>query len=1457
MSKVNITQKGLKAIANADFGGFKLTINRYAITAHKYAANETPGEFPKGKILHQGKIGTIEVLTDAHVSYECLISPSFPVSGRAEFGEVVLYLDTGEIFAIASASPAVVKDAGTTFSLGIVVAAAKQGGVIAVTVSDKSNISRTGTDYLPSPKDTVTNAIITTDSVIDLDSQLASATFALRIDNGGGEWSFVGFKKVCETFPEQVFSPHGFVLEPNYNGFWVNNGETLIVQIVDGLGAGQVRKFKYNTEFNNIAHLWECDPNQPLASFSKDSKISIWRDSSQTVPDRRGVPSTQVLFAGENNHSSAWDTSSPVPGRLKIASMHWTAMTTQSQFEISSTIPQSYSSKNNTMLFINGELQPFNNYSFYDNLLVTAIRGGGDKISLYIFYREDSDGGKLLMFEELLELAKVDNYQGLASFNLPIVVNGQQDLIGFNFRNSSFGYEYRPDWYTDGARLIFSTNPESDTLSLVFGYEEALNWYTQPRQYEWIYNTNNNDSFGNMHLFKLSYTPTGNFVLFVKGKLVPKRLYKVHDGAIRIHKRDITIVSGDYVRFVLLANQEASSGKIADISTAPVKPNKVMCNIVSTTSASNTIALPHAPINDNYVLVFVNRLKQERNILWKMQGTNAIRIITNLPQNYNIDIVYFYEEVTNVGHVMENKVFTQKTKANQTNYTLPFRAEQKSTICFADTLYLHKQSYLLSPVSDTETIFQILETPVPEGVTLDFVSFQNKQENNSRTDLLINKPIPHIGLRSFNLESSKSLQKNSLLFVGPAYMHREDYKILNNEVVLDRSLPYSVLDPKEYDHLGIEMLTFASGRDLINLDLELAALAAVSKPARNTGPYWADPAGINRNPNKMSVSVATYISGISTKYQFIAPSDSKNIMVFVHGTFQNPDVYSFVSLGEIVFKSKIPDNCPVDIVTFQTVEDEIGYELDCKVFETTSNLANNYSIGFPLTNEENVFVFVEGVYYHKGWYKIVAQGDRFTLTFNSALIEDLNIEVVIWNQVQKEGSYTECVFQRPDPTVGARTIVLKEEVERKNLFVFAGPVYQGKSTFKVSGTALVLDKPIDYQFIDPINFREVPTLVMGFRTGLSKSRLVTRDELQDNYLTKHGGNLQGPLYTTVEPESDAEVANKKYVDRLKTEVEQLRQAVMAMQGVGKEAIYAPTLSVAPNILTVGSATTIKISNASPGKSVELEVRGSSGAFIQRSIKGTVKLDGTFTLGPVGIDNGYSDYLTVTAWVDGFKVANTADVKITDGRTISGPAMISIDKEIYAPYDFITFSIADATPGGRVTWSTNGAAPTTIPAGQAQFISNDGTWSMQIPSGGIPTSYAVELFVDSVSIGSVSVIVAALNNATIAKVTFSSTEIYRDEVLDINITNGKSQAPVAFAARALGMASAGSTDTAGIIASNGELNFGMRFVSPGDYVIYITIDKKLYTHALKVKQISPSDPLITQQPEGYRAYIKQY
>jgi hypothetical protein len=125
---------------------------------------------------------------------------------------------------------------------------------------------------------------------------------------------------------------------------------------------------------------------------------------------------------------------------------------------------------------------------------------------MYIFYREDSKGSAFRLYEELIELSTLVDYLGKPSFDMPIVPEDVDSSLGFIFSRSS-GVELQHSWYFDGAKLVFNSSPSTDTLMLVWGAEEVLNGYSQPKQYEWVYSKNNNDSSTNTHVFKLPDTP--------------------------------------------------------------------------------------------------------------------------------------------------------------------------------------------------------------------------------------------------------------------------------------------------------------------------------------------------------------------------------------------------------------------------------------------------------------------------------------------------------------------------------------------------------------------------------------------------------------------------------------------------------------------------------------------------------------------------------------------------------------------------------------------------------------------------------------------------------------------------------------------------------------------------------------------------------------------------------------
>lgn len=1447
MSTMKVTANGLLAISNANVGGFKISIDSFRLTNYLYGDTtdvDAQAQALRGATLYSGSILSVERLDNSSVKYECVVPVDQPSAGQYTFGEIGLYLDSGELFALGKLDPPLIKQTNLSLTIYAVVSAARLGGVINVTVSDHYNLATTVVDRLTVPQDAKTNILAAADA--------NQASAGLVVKQGQHEWNFLGYDKVSTTRVTPI-TRSSFSLDPNLAGFWLNDGEKLIVQVLNGPGQGQSRIVQYFSKILTVEHAFEAE--LPFPSLTSDSLLAFWRNHSQVYPDRRGVPSSHVLYAGEDTISASWDTASPIPGQLKVHSLYWTALANQYQFQIPDGTPKSYQDRNNLLLFIDGVLAPFSDFSVYTRTLVTQPLPASTKVSLYIFYRVTDQGASFKLYDELIELAKLQTYQGKPSYDLPIVPASVEDSLGFTFSsNTGLGTEIPHDWTFTGQRITFNASPNADTLILVWGYEEISGGYSIPRQYEWLHSRRYFDSATNSYSFPLVDSPNSqSYVLFINGRIVHRNRYHVDGASIKIHKSDLALADGDCLRFVWILNKFGSK---TEPEAPAFVPNCLVqsCTAYETPAASYRIKVP--PINDHHVLVFVEGLKQERGADWILRGVDVVEFVHPLDDGKSVDIIS-YSQTSSTGHQLSSAGYSF-TLSNRLDYSIPLPVPDTadSLLLFVEGLYIHQSEYQFSGDSSSFTVKFNLQ-PVPESKA-EILVFATVACPNARTDLIQCYPSPHIGFKRFYTESKTVIQANSLLFVGPIYQHRSSYQIRGPEVVLNQFIPYEQHDPTNYSLLQVEFFGFDSGIGLAAINRDLLQLSALSKPARNTGPYWADPAGINKGPNKMDVSVACFTSGPATIYTFVPPYQSSAIFVFIHGAMQYNGIdYVFTNLNQIRFTSEIPSGHPVDIFTFQCKEDDVGYELDIKVFETVSNQTNSYLIAYPLDRAEHLMVFVEGIYFHRLWYSISRVGSGFNLSFKNGLLNNLRIEVCIWHQFLSDNAYTELLLQLPNPAVGAKSIVLREEAKKQNTFVFVGPLYQSKQTYLVDTMTLHLETSINYEYLDPLNYKDMPITICSFRTGKSKTRLITRDELRDNYLTRHGGDLKGPLYTKDDPESELEVANKRYVDAIKVELEEMRQLLSKLQGQAEDLTYRPLLSISPNLIRLGDPVLIKLVNASPGKRVELEVRGSSGVYNERSVKGITKLDGTFTLGPVGIDSGFTDYLTVTAWVDGFRVANTVDVKITDTMTQSGPAMVSKDRDVYSLYDYVTLSIADAIPGGRVTWGVNGASPSSVPVGQPSFIGVDGTWSMQIPAGGMPTNYIVELFVDNASVGTLGIVVSSSRDEKLPSVVFNATEIYRDEILDVKIQDGQPYGPVSFSAKAVGAGRSGPTDSAGLLNTDGSLNFGFRFTSAGDYIIYITVNRNLFTHKLAVKKVSPNDPLIVEQMDGYRAYIKQY
>jgi hypothetical protein len=119
MPNLVITSAGLAALKNVDAGGFKLDANRFKVTDHVYADSDnlTGSSTLLGSVIYAGPIGSVEVVSDTSVEYECIIPVAYPKTGSASIGSIGIYLADGTLFAIGKVSPAIQKDSTVNFSI--------------------------------------------------------------------------------------------------------------------------------------------------------------------------------------------------------------------------------------------------------------------------------------------------------------------------------------------------------------------------------------------------------------------------------------------------------------------------------------------------------------------------------------------------------------------------------------------------------------------------------------------------------------------------------------------------------------------------------------------------------------------------------------------------------------------------------------------------------------------------------------------------------------------------------------------------------------------------------------------------------------------------------------------------------------------------------------------------------------------------------------------------------------------------------------------------------------------------------------------------------------------------------------------------------------------------------------------------------------------------------------------
>ncbi len=141
------------------------------------------------------------------------------------------------------------------------------------------------------------------------------------------------------------------------------------------------------------------------------------------------------------------------------------------------------------------------------------------------------------------------------------------------------------------------------------------------------------------------------------------------------------------------------------------------------------------------------------------------------------------------------------------------------------------------------------------------------------------------------------------------------------------------------------------------------------------------------------VAVDTFnANGVTTTFNLtLSVSDKNNTQVYIDGVYQDKSTYS-VNGSNITFSPAPGNGAKVEVVQLKPSTSSTG--INSNVFTGTGS-AVDFTLSQSLTNENNTFVFIQGVYQEKSTYSIAGT----TLTFSTAPQNGYSIEVMAFDSI--------------------------------------------------------------------------------------------------------------------------------------------------------------------------------------------------------------------------------------------------------------------------------------------------------------------------------------------------------------------------------------------------------------------------------------------------------------------------
>ena len=621
---------------------------------------------------YEGRILSCEIVSSNTAKFCIYLPENMPREGTLEVASVYLLTLDRRVFAHGTLDMPIAKSIDMPLRLDAFVTVPHLGSVLNALVGpiDSVPVAR-----LPQAH-TVMLSSVDTDR-----QQVLSQKYAGRL-------SFDNFKRVYSGNVEYV-GPAQFAFNVfERGGFWLNDKERVIVQVVSGESQGTATQAWFYSKDRFVLDDGILTPG---------CSVAIWRSDVREIPDRRH-PTYMVLGIGKNDYKRSV-TAFPT-GAFQCVVKEGSLTPGASEIRLTGISDTSIAHKSHHCVFVDGKPLPLKEWSLLPDSSIRVEKANVvRRYSVESFNFIESLSATTMCFDVSYVVGDEFTDADSPYFHLPIIPQSEDSI--WLFINDE--KQARSSYSFQGTSVIPDVAVEKgDKIDIVlFANKERANTVSKAEVFEHTFDATSG-------FIALPTQPERNGVLLLTDVgYINSANYTIEDGGLRV--KPGVLLNHALCQVVVFSSETVIVGSqeyaYTGINTGPVwvdpagkmtEPCRVRIHHLTDRGDGSKSIWTTPPVRDaDHLIVFAaNRLLDTHQYVYSTK-TSAIVLNDPLPENELIDI-WAVETITDPYGMGDELLFfqTQSTTGASLWYDLPNGCNLDNTFVFIDGKYCHKDTLL-------------------------------------------------------------------------------------------------------------------------------------------------------------------------------------------------------------------------------------------------------------------------------------------------------------------------------------------------------------------------------------------------------------------------------------------------------------------------------------------------------------------------------------------------------------------------------------------------------------------------------------------------------------------------------------------------------------------------------------------------------------------------------------------